>query len=139
MRPPNHFIRFSFFVCFNWAIPDHFFFIFVFFWIAIDRNTVQIIHCRCRDSSSGSLVSEATALSTAPQPRHRESATALSIKELHLEEQIVIAEPPLPPATLKILAWGHNKKDFSVFSIFLQNHLFLCLKKNSYRRSRISN
>ena len=41
-------------------------------------------------------------------------------------------------ACLKVLAW-RRKNDLSVFPVCPQNHFFLGLNKNSYRRGRISN
>ena len=50
---------------FKWAHPGLFFFIFVF---SIISNW-QINFCQCWDLNHGSLVSEATALPTVPQPQ----------------------------------------------------------------------
>ena len=56
---------------FKRAFPGLFFFIFVFSGLQLTDTHVrkQIYHCRCWDSNHGSLVLEATALPTAPQPR----------------------------------------------------------------------
>ena len=53
----------------KWALPCLFCFIFVFSGLQLTYNYVQRFYCQCRDSSCGSLLSEATDLPTAPQPR----------------------------------------------------------------------
>ena len=56
-------------IFFKWAIPGLFF---CLFWITIDRNAqINAFEklCRCWDSNHGSLMSDGTALPTAPQPQ----------------------------------------------------------------------
>ena len=53
----------------KWSIPGLFFFIFVFSGLQLTDNYVWRFYCQCWDSNHGSLVSEATARPTVPQPR----------------------------------------------------------------------
>ena len=53
----------------KWSIPGLFSFIFVFSGLQLTDNYVWRFYCQCWDSNHGSLVSEATARPTVPQPR----------------------------------------------------------------------
>ena len=68
------------------------------FWIVIDRYTLELFHCRCRDSNHGSLVSKVTALPTAPQPRPHLEAFLIT----HKISRCTFLKDPIKDTSLKL-------------------------------------
>ena len=103
------------------AFPGLFFFIFVFAGLQLTDNyiQIQIYHCRCWDSNHGFLVSEATALPTAPQPRPFPDHTCSGSWSHQKRPRSILQSPQLTAA------FAYSKNSCCLFGLNFNKFLWI--------------